>query len=67
MSEYVELFRSEIDERSVRTAFPEMTDTENPIWAGAIIQPISHGIVRTPKIRVIAPAPTTPPLTIEIR
>lgn len=35
MSEYVELFRSEIDERSVRTAFPEMTDTENPIWAGS--------------------------------
>ena len=35
MSEYVELFRSEIDERSVRVAFPEMTDSETPIWAGS--------------------------------
>ena len=35
MSEYVERFRSKIDEHSVRTAFPEMTDTETPIWAGS--------------------------------
>ena len=35
MSEYVELFRSEIDERSVRVAFPEMTDSETPIWTGS--------------------------------
>jgi len=35
MSEYVERFRAEIDERSVRVAFPEMTDSETPIWAGS--------------------------------
>jgi len=35
MSEYVERFRSKIDERSVRAAFPEMTDSETPIWAGS--------------------------------
>ena len=35
MSEYVERFRSKIDERSVRAAFPEMTDTETPIWDGS--------------------------------
>ena len=35
MSKYVDRFRSKIDERSVRAAFPEMTDTETPIWAGS--------------------------------
>jgi len=35
MSEYVERFSSKIDDRSVRAAFPEMTDSETPIWAGS--------------------------------
>ena len=35
LSEYVENFRSKIDEPSVRSSFPEMTDSETPIWTGS--------------------------------
>ena len=35
MSEYVERFRSKVNEREIRAAFPEMTDTEEPIWSGS--------------------------------
>ena len=35
LSEYVESFRSKIDEPSVRSSFPEMTDSETPIWTGS--------------------------------
>jgi len=35
MSEYVERFSSKINEDSVRAAFPEMTDSETPVWAGS--------------------------------
>ena len=31
----MERFRSKIDERSVRAAFPEMTDSETPVWTGS--------------------------------
>lgn len=34
MSQYIELFKSEIDEESVRNDFPEITESEIPIWRG---------------------------------
>ena len=34
LSEYVERFRSKVNEPRVRAAFPEMTDAETPIWSG---------------------------------
>ena len=34
MSEYIERYRSEIDSSSVRDAFPEITESETPIWVG---------------------------------
>ena len=34
MSQFVEQFRSEIDAASTRSDFPEITDTETPIWRG---------------------------------
>jgi len=34
MSEYIERYRSEIDPSSVRDAFPEITESEYPIWVG---------------------------------
>ena len=35
MSEYVETFRSKVNEQEVRAAFPEMTDAETPVWSGS--------------------------------
>ena len=35
MSEYVEAFRSKVNEQNVRAAFPEMTDAETPVWSGS--------------------------------
>ena len=32
MTEYVERFRSKIDESATRAAFPEITDSETPVW-----------------------------------
>ena len=32
MTEYVEKFRSKIDESGTRAAFPEITDSETPVW-----------------------------------
>ena len=32
---FVASFRSKIDERRVRIAFPEMTDSETPVWVGS--------------------------------
>ena len=32
MTEFIERFRSEIDETKTRSAFPEITDSETPIW-----------------------------------
>ena len=34
MSEYIERYRSEIDSSSVRDSFPEITESEHPIWVG---------------------------------
>ena len=31
LSEYVEAFRSKVNEQEVRAAFPEMTDAETPV------------------------------------
>ena len=35
MSDYIEEFKSKIDSNSVRSIFPEMTDSEVPVWQGA--------------------------------
>lgn len=35
MSEYIENFRSTVNEKAVRDTFPEMTDSEIPIWSGS--------------------------------
>ena len=32
---FVANFRSKIDERRVRIVFPEMTDSETPVWVGS--------------------------------
>ena len=32
MTEYIESFRSKIDESAIRDAFPEITDSETPVW-----------------------------------
>ncbi len=32
MTEYVERFRSEVNESAARVAFPEITDSETPVW-----------------------------------
>jgi len=32
MTEYIESFSSEIDDSAVREAFPEITDSETPVW-----------------------------------
>ena len=34
MSQFIERFKSEIDENSVRNDFPEITESEIPIWRG---------------------------------
>ena len=34
MSEFVEQFKSNIDADSARSDFPEITDSETPIWRG---------------------------------
>ena len=34
MSQYIESFKSEIDEDSIRKDFPEITESETPIWRG---------------------------------
>ena len=34
MSQFVEQFRSDIDEDSARSDFPEITESETPIWRG---------------------------------
>ena len=34
MTEYIQDFKSKIDETSVRKDFPEITDTEIPVWQG---------------------------------
>ena len=34
MSQFVEQFKSNIDEDSVRSDFPEITESETPIWRG---------------------------------
>ena len=34
MSEFVEQFRSNIDADAARSDFPEITDSETPIWRG---------------------------------
>jgi len=35
MSEYIERYRSTVNEKAVRASFPEMTDSETPIWNGS--------------------------------
>tara|TARA_B100001142_G_C14296547_1_gene641091 strand:- start:648 stop:1601 length:954 start_codon:yes stop_codon:yes gene_type:complete len=35
MSDYIEEFKSKIDSNSVRSIFPEMTDSEVPVWQGS--------------------------------
>ena len=32
MTEYIEKFRSKINESDTRAAFPEITDSETPVW-----------------------------------
>ena len=32
MTEYIESFRSEVNDSAVRDAFPEITDSESPVW-----------------------------------
>ena len=34
MTEYIEKFRSKINESDARAAFPEITDSETPVWRG---------------------------------
>ena len=34
MTEYIERFRSKINESDARAAFPEITDSETPVWRG---------------------------------
>ena len=34
MTEFIESFRSKTDESATRSAFPEITDSEQPIWRG---------------------------------
>ena len=34
MTEYIESFRSKIDESTIRATFPEITDSETPVWKG---------------------------------
>ena len=35
MSDYIQDFKSKIDPHAVRTVFPEITDSETPIWQGS--------------------------------
>ena len=35
MSDYIQDFKSKIDSNSVKSVFPEITDSETPIWQGA--------------------------------
>ena len=35
MTEYIESFSSEIDDSAVREAFPEITDSETPVWTSS--------------------------------
>ncbi len=34
MTDYIEEFKSKIDPTSIRSSFPEITDTETPVWQG---------------------------------
>ena len=47
MSEYIETFRSRVNEQKAREAFPEITATENLVWIGSphVLSMLSHYVL----------------------
>ena len=47
MSEYIDAFRSKVNEQKAREAFPEITATENLVWIGSphVLSMLSHYVL----------------------